>query len=108
MTRDEITALSGRELDAAIAQHVMGWRAMDRSRKLPHYLPHYSTSLDACAEAEEEHPNKSAYAYALADETCGSFMPGSPEDALAMATASADQRCRAMLLALEEVAGHGK
>lgn len=26
MTREEIMALSGRELDAAVAEHVMGWR----------------------------------------------------------------------------------
>jgi len=65
VTRDEILALEGRKLDAAVAEHVMGWAAvryepeMGIARGMPPGLryvqnvPHYSADLTTAWEVVE-------------------------------------------------------
>lgn len=68
MTRDDVMRLSGRELDAAVAEHVMGWKRGDpKYGDMPWYppgigrylgggrlnLPKFSTDIAAAWEVVE-------------------------------------------------------
>lgn len=66
MTREEIMALDGRELDAAVSEHVMGykvalvthwvfgqWKIVDGTGATK-LMPSYSTDRNAAAKAVEE------------------------------------------------------
>ncbi len=115
MTRKEIMKLKGRELDAAVAEHVMGWewRAKDgncgdgsmawftgNEDTGDTFTPEFSTDLNHCREAEmkmAEIGKGVHYVFAV-----NSLLSEGQVNPFGLLTAPAEVRCRAMLLAVKE------
>lgn len=125
VTQAAAGVLSGRSLDAAIAEKVMGWTRTGQQITIrwgaatadewlmpessfgfgravvdPSQIPHYSTDLNTCFEAQAKRIEKVGmvtYLHALA-ALCGVVWGGNTcEDYEGFATADATTRCRAML-----------
>lgn len=95
MTREQILALSGRYLDEAVARYVTG-------RLWSPGLPYYSRSRAACLEAEDvvlQSFERGAYLRALRYVASGVDSKETSDLECGIATATAEQRCRAMLIA---------
>ena len=97
MTREAILALTGRELDAAVAEQVMG------IKEPSYFVPCYSTDANACRLMEAEIERRgviSAYVRELRYLVLKIAWHTNGSSIFKLMSAPLDQKCRAALLSV--------
>lgn len=112
MTPSEFDGLDDREVDALIAEKVMGWEKVvdpDGEVRLIHAteanVPHYSTDLNACSAFESQFVNSGStrwVLYIISLRNISGYYDTDMQEAreIKIVSATARQKCKAALMAV--------